>query len=204
MGVTRASTDSEAFTAAHRRLLADASLQFDMRAAERPRPPAWLQPLIDFLRDNADIIRPLFYGALIAFGLWIAWRLGTTLYRHWHEREVPPEAGPDWRPGAAAARRLLDEADALAGIGRFGDAAHLLLFRSIEDIDTHRPDLVRGSLTSREIARAQRLPDAARPAFGTIASLVERSLFAQRPLDASGWEQARAAYSSFAFEGHWA
>lgn len=198
------STDSEAFAQAHRRLLNDASIQFDLPAAERAEPPGWLEPLIAFVRDNAAILKPLFYAALIATAAWIAWRVGTQLYRRWREREAPSVEEAGWTPGATAARRLLEEADALADDGRYGEAAHLLLFRSIEDIDARRPELLRRALTSREIARAERLPEAARGAFGIIASLVERSLFARRPLDASGWEQARAAYSRFAFEGHWA
>lgn len=198
------STDSEAFGHAHRRLVDDPSIQFDLPGAKRPEPPGWLEPLLAFLRDNAPVLKPLFYAMLITAAAWIAWRVGGQLYRRWQEgRDVLPDEEA-WRPGAIAARQLLDEADGLAREGRFGDAAHLLLFRSIEDIDTRRPDLVQPALTSREIARAERLPEAAREAFATIASLVERSLFARRPLDASGWGEARAAYSRFALEGHWA
>ena len=43
----------------------------------------------------------------------------------------------------AIARRWLEEADALAGKGQFEEAVHLLLYRSIEDIEKQRPDLLR-------------------------------------------------------------
>src|SRR3546814_10172873 len=44
---------------------------------------------------------------------------------------------------AGAARALLAEADALAAEGRFAEAAHLLLYRSVEDIEGRRPGLVK-------------------------------------------------------------
>lgn len=197
-------TDSDAFAQAHARLVADPSLQFDLPSETPDPPPAWLEALIAFVRDNAAVLRPLFYAALIGFGLWLLWQVAKGLHRHWLEREGKPASEPVWRPHAAAARRLLEEADALAGEGRFGEAAHLLLYRSIEDIDAHRPDVVRPALTSREIARLDRLPGPARVAFSTIAGLVERSLFARRALDASGWGEARSAYEDFALKGHWA
>lgn len=202
-GVT-ISTDSDAFAQAHQRLVADPALQFDMPSNTPDPPPAWLEALVDFIRDNAAVLRPLFYAALIGFGLWLLWQVAKGLHRHWLEREGKVASDPVWRPQAAAARRLLEEADALAGQGRFGEAAHLLLHRSIEDIDARRPDIVRPALTSREIARLERLPGPARGAFATIAGLVERSLFARRPLDASGWDEARTAYADFALKGHWA
>lgn len=201
--MTTVAVDSKAFEAAHARLRADPSLQFDMKPEVRDPPPAWLEAVIRFLADNGHVIKPLFYALLIALALWLAWRLGVPLYRRWQERGAPRRAEPEWRPEAAAARRLLEEADALAREGRFGEAARLLLFRSIEDIDARQPGLVRPAFTAREIARADRLPAAARAAFATIATLVERSLFAQHPLDASGWSRARDAYADFAGEGSW-
>lgn len=194
--------DSEAFEAAHARLRADPSLQFSMPVEKPEPPPAWLEGLIKFFVDNGDVIRPVFYTLLAALGLWLAWLIGKPLYRRWQERRPgEPRAEAEWRPEASAARKLLEEADALAREGRFGEAAHLLLFRSIEDIHAKAPDVVQPALTSREIARAERLPDAARGPFGTIAALVERSLFAGRPLDASGWSEARTAYADFAGMG---
>lgn len=197
-------TDSDAFAQAHGRLVADTSLQFDLPTEKIEPPPAWLEALVDFIRSYGAVIRPLFYAVLIGLGLWLLWLIGKEVYRRWQERDIPVAADDAWRPHAAAARRLLEEADALAGQGRFDEAAHLLLHRSIEDIDTHRPDFLRPALTSREIARAERLPAPARDAFATIAALVERSLFARLPLSASGWNEARSAYAAFALKGHWA
>jgi len=108
-----------------------------------------------------------------------------------------------WRPAEGEAVQLLDEADVLANQGRFDEAARLLLHRSIGEIDAHRPDLVRPALTSRDIARHPLLPSGPASAFARIAALVERSLFARRPLGAEDWQDCRAAYRDFAFAEGW-
>jgi len=108
-----------------------------------------------------------------------------------------------WRPEEAQAVQLLDEADVLANAGRYDEAARLLLHRSIGEIDAHRPDLVRPALTSRDIAGHPLLPTGPAAAFARIAALVERSLFARRPLGADDWQDCRAAYREFAFVEGW-
>ena len=116
-------------------------------------------------------------------------------------RERPEKEA--WRPAAEPAQVLLDEADVLASQGRYDEAAHLLLYRSIGEIDAHRPDLVRPALTSRDIAGHPALPTRPAAAFSRIAALVERSLFARRPLGADDWQDCRAAYREFAFADGW-
>ncbi|HWT13705.1 MAG TPA: DUF4129 domain-containing protein, partial [Allosphingosinicella sp.] len=81
--------------------------------------------------------------------------------------------------------------------------AHLLLFRSIEDIESRRPRLVRPALTSRDIAALDAIPERPRGAFSRMARLVERSLFARRPLAEGDWRDCRAAYEEFAFVEGW-
>ncbi len=94
-------------------------------------------------------------------------------------------------------------ADRLAAEGRFDEATHLLLQRSVGQIAAARPDLVEPATTARELAAMGALPDAARTAFGTIAGRVERSLFALRALGADDWQAARAAYADFALPQAW-
>lgn len=108
-----------------------------------------------------------------------------------------------WAPDAAPVRAWLKEADALAAEGRFAEAVHHLLFRSIEDIARRRPRLVRPALTSRELAAAEAVPVPARDLFARIARLVERSLFGGRPVSADDWSGARAAYADLALPGTW-
>jgi hypothetical protein len=109
----------------------------------------------------------------------------------------------EWTPDAAGARSWLEEADALAREGRFAEAIHHLLFRSIEDIASRRPAVVRPALTSRELAASESIPGRARDLFASIARLVERSLFGRRPVNEDDWLQARAAYSDFALPAAW-
>ncbi len=111
--------------------------------------------------------------------------------------------GEAWRPEMELASQLLDEADVLAGQGRYDEAARLLLHRSIGEIHAHRPDLVRPALTSRDIARHPLLPARPATAFARIAALVERSLFARRPLGPDDWQDCRAAWREFAFAEGW-
>jgi hypothetical protein len=113
------------------------------------------------------------------------------------------EMAPSWRPEEAPARALLSEADALAARGLYAEAAHLLLFRSIEDIDNRRPNLVRPALTSRDIAGAPALPPGPKTSFSRIVMMVERSLFGGRVLGEGEWRQCRAAYEDFAFASAW-
>ena len=79
----------------------------------------------------------------------------------------------------------------------------LLSFRSIDDISSRRPALVRPALTSRELAASEGIPGRARDLFAGIARLVERSLFGGRPVAESDWREARAAYSDFALPAAW-
>ena len=142
------------------------------------------------------------------------WRQVWALYnrlRHGEWRLRPPRiarganvpAEEEWTPEETGARAWLEEADALAREARFAEAIHHLLFRSIEDIASRRPALVRRALTSRELAAAHSIPERARALFAAIARLVERSLFGGRPVNEGDWLQARQAYSDFAVPTAW-
>jgi hypothetical protein len=109
-----------------------------------------------------------------------------------------------WRPAPEQARALLEEADRLAAEGLFVEAAHLILLRSIQDIQARRPSAVAISLTSRDIAGLEALPPPARSIFAGIAEAVEVSLFGGRALDSVGYARCRAAYQAFADAGSWA
>lgn len=185
---------------AHARLRAHAEIQFDMPLpAPKPPPAQWSGglPAIDFL----------FWPLVVIGGALILFLIGRALYLHFQKPPGAKEsAGRDieqWRPEEKAARTLLAEADAMAEAGRYGEAAHLLLHRSLEDIAARRPRLLRPALTSREIARVSALPDAVRSAFAAMAAPVERSLFGGRTLTRDAWEAARAAYGEFALPGAW-
>lgn len=204
-GGPAASEEAEAFARAHERLLEDRTIQFDLPAYEPPPTPAWLEWLIQFFRDDHPVLEIFFWVLLglvvLAVVVAIARRLAGSEWP-WRRRRTDGDE-EYWRPDEAPARALLGEADALAERGLFSEAAHLLLFRSIEDIDRRRPDLVRPALTSRDIAALPAIPSRPRRAFARIAMAVERSLFARRTLAEGDWRECREAYEEFAFADGW-
>lgn len=173
-----------------------------------PQTPEWLQALGRLLEAIfAPIGRllgmswPVFQYILIALAavlaLFLVWRLLGPTLAAWRNRGGPVEE-LQWTPSEADALALLEDADKLAAQGRFGEATHLLLQRSVRQITDARPDWLRPASTAREIAVLETLPEAGRSAFTTIAELVERCLFALRDLDAQDWAAARGAYADFA------
>jgi hypothetical protein len=207
MGEVVASPASAADLAeAHRRLLADRTLQFDFGQAPPPPkpPPHWLQALLEML---APFMKYLFWGLVIAAGaLILAFLVREVVRVRWNRRgriSQPADQASTWRPQETRARLLLAQADELAAQGLYAEAAHHLLLHSIQDVEDHRPRAIRPALTSRDIAALETLPPAPKAAFTRIAQAVERSLFGGRPLDAAGFAECRSAYEAFAFEGAW-
>ena len=206
----------------------DSSIQFNL--APPPSPPelpSWLRSFLDWL---GKILEPI--GSFLAwiasffptaayarFLLWTVLALGAAallwaiinrvqhgdwalrLPRRASVRHVETEE--EWSPEIAGVRSWLEEADALAREGRFADAVHHLLFRSIEDIASRRPKLVRPAITTRELASSQLIPARARELFSGIARLVERSLFGGAPVNKDDWLIAREAYSGFVLPSAW-
>ncbi|MDT7536047.1 DUF4129 domain-containing protein [Sphingobium sp. SA2] len=215
--------------AAHRALRAEGDVQFDLLPAPgRQPPPAWLKALGEWLEQAlapvdrflrwigsfmpdapyARIFLWTMIAALLLFLLWMAvdrirhgvWRLPRLRRR---AVAVPVAPDEDWTPDAEPARAWLEEADALAAQGRYAEAVHHLLLRSVEDLSRRRPQIVRPALTSRDLATVQGVPAAPRRLFAEIAAAVERSLFGRRPIAAVEWDRCRRAYADFAQSRTW-
>lgn len=208
-------TDVSRVETAHKAYLREGDLQL-VRPEEAEieieptAPPGWLQAIGDFLEALGPLFRVIFWiavGAVILglvyflFGEAIRMRLGFTRKE---KVKAADDVLTDIRPDADRARSLLEEADALAGEGRFAEAVHLLLFRSIEDVQERLEGGVPTSLTAREIAGLGSLPDRARRALRPIIQIVENSFFGGRDVDAEGWQSARRSYEDFAFGEGWA
>jgi len=177
-------------------------------------PPAWLKSLFDgienFFQWIAPAAKPLLWVAVAVVVLFLLYYLVPTFAR-WvdnlrYGRKVSEddEADSVGLAEAGAARALLAEADALAAAGRFAEAVHLLLYRSVEDIEGRRPGLVKPAMTSRDLAEARDLPTVARDAFSRIARAVEISLFGGRSIDAGAWQTCRNAYAELTVPKNWA
>lgn len=202
---------------------ANGDIQFapiEMPEIEPPQPPGWLQSFFEWLGDLlrpvgeflAGIFGPIgemlgiswpvmkwvLLALLVAGLLYFLWKLlAPVLERNGESYEAKEY---DWAPAREEALALLEDADRLAAEGKYDEATHLLLKRSVHQIASARPDWVEPSSTARELAALPALPDAARTAFGTIAERVERSLFALRTLGAEDWHAAREAYATFALQ----
>ena len=196
---------------AWRAIRGDGSIQFtptEFKPKPPPQTPEWLAAFGRFLRSLFEPLGELFgvswpilsyilIGlAVLAAGLLI-WRMVAPLLEG-RRRKAAAEAEAEWAPEHAAALALLEDADRLAAEGRYDEAAHLLLSRSVGQIAASRPDWVHPASTSREIGRNPDLPDRARTTFSLIARQVERSRFALVPLVLADWRAARAAYADFA------
>lgn len=201
----------DGFDAAFDEVRGQGDIQFAPEFAKPPDPPPewwsdvsrWLdellEPVVKALAAAWPWLSKVLLAALILGLLALVWVILAPYIADWRERRAG--AQPDWVPDRAQARALLEEADRLAAEGRFDEAAHLLLYRSIEDIAARRPELLRPSTTAREIGAFDALSQRARQAFGVIAGHVEASFFARRPLDRSAWDSSREAYRAFALDG---
>src|ERR1700712_2581547 len=164
-------TADKAFAQHHSDLLQHSDIQFSMPVYKQPPEPEWLKWLANFLKNDWVYIK---WTLWIIAGLVVTYVVVTLVRQYWHliwrkkEAEKPRTLWPaeePWRPAPQQARQLLKEADALAAQGRYSEAVHLLLLRSIEEIEARRPRLLRRALTSREIGSLRDLPEGARPAF---------------------------------------
>lgn len=179
-------------------------------APKQSPPPEWLMQFMRFLEKlfapvaealgvSWPTLKWILLAIVVVAALWLLWRLIEPMARiRMGKRTADDQQHEEWTPDRGEAIALLEDADQLAAEGRYDEAAHLLLMRSVSQIAATRPDWLEPSSTAREIASLSALPDRARAAFSTIAGHVERSLFALRQLDMQDWQAARAAYADFA------
>ena len=193
---------------AHKALQDDKSYVFDyaVREVQQPRPRRQTSRSGAF--DGIDqLFTVLFWVAvaiavcvLIYFVISEIIRLNNIERGQTQPAVVKPEIIPNYQPEVQAAKSLLGDVDDLAAQGRYEDAIHTLLLRSISDIRANRPKAVPKAMTSREISHISILSDLARQAFRNIGDRVERSYFGGRTLSKDDFERSRADYETFAFE----
>lgn len=181
---------------------------------EPPAEPGWLENMLQGLFDGLGallspigrllgaswpILQWVLLAAVVLFVAYLVLRTVGPLKQGVRKaKDKNASSVPEWQPDEEESIALLDDADQLAAEGRYDEATHLLLVRSVSQISEARPDWVEPSSTARELAALPALSHAARTAFGVMSERVERSLFALRALDRSDWEAARKAYSDFA------
>lgn len=217
-GIAWAQSSQEKFDDSFRALKRDDSLQFELPPAEPKEPPKpppdWLKPIIDFLEAVFGFIGLflpyIFYGLLglgvVAILYFVLREVVESRFATRQVKTAPIKKveKPLYAPTSEEARVLLETVDALAAAGKYNEAVHTLLFRSIQDIDLKRPNTIRRSLTSREIAGLDILTPATRDAFSLIGRVVENSYFGGQPIDQSDFQTCREAYVQFAVPQAWA
>lgn len=178
-------------------------------ATIRPsNPNPFIRAIAAFFRAIGGVLGYLL-AAIVLFailaGLYMVFGESLTLRLRQKQKSVSPDVSvmPDLRPEQGRARALLEDADALAAEGRFAEAVHMLLFRSIDDIQEKKSGLIGRSLTAREIGALGDLPAWIRDALAPIIRVVERSFFGGQDVTESSWKDARQSYESFAFGEAW-
>lgn len=189
-------------------------IQFEeiQMAPPEPQEPSWLlevlgaiieflfrllSPLGQALGFSWPALQWILLAGLVLFVLFLLYRLIGPLAGR-NARTKADSDDPEWQPDEQESLALLEDADRLAAEGRFDEATHLLLKRSVGQIAKARPDWVEPSSTARELAALPALSEKARTAFAVISGRVERSLFALAALNRDDWEAARSAYANFA------
>lgn len=177
--------------------------QFDFPAFQPPKVPDWLLALGRFFAHYGHVVKWSIWivGALLL--LWGAYLVLRKFMPRGKAAKDPVPEMEDWCPAPAGARKWLRDSDVLAASGEYGEAVHLLLLRSVQEIDARRPNLLRPKHTSREIGKLQALPASAQKAFSEIARVVERAVFAGENLGLSDFAFCRAAYEAFALPDDW-
>ena len=202
---------SDLFDEAFRAMKRDDKLQFELPPAPEPPKLDWLEKLFAGIAKFIELILPLLkiiffmgIGVIIALILYaIAKVIYETRFNQDPKDLVENAPPPLYTPDQEQARILLEDVDAMAAEGRYEDAVHELLFRSIQDIDIRRPNTIRRSLTSREIAALKILTPETRQAFATISGVVETSYFGGQKIGKAEFDICRAAYAQFAQKSAW-
>lgn len=143
----------------------------------------------------AIILIAILAGLYMVFGESLSWR--------GRQKPAAPALdtsyAPRLQPKPKQAQALLSDAEALAAQGRFAEAVHLLLFRSISDIQEQGQSVIEKSLTAREIGALEDLPKVIRDGLSPIIAIVERSFFGGQSVGEHQWQEARQSYQRFAF-----
>jgi hypothetical protein len=87
-------------------------------------------------------------------------------------------------------------ADELAAQGRYAEAMHVLLLRSLADIRAHLDEPFADSLTSREILRSTRLPENAREWLRDVVGRVEWTYFGEYPAGQEDYAACRRSFNA--------
>jgi hypothetical protein len=166
----------------------------------RPRDPADRAPVAaPPAGPLADLASLLLWG-LVAVGAII---LGAAVYQQLagyrgdEETAAPARRQTDAQL-AAVIERPRDDADELAAQGRFADAIHTLLLRTLHELASQHLVRVTPSMTSREILARVALLGEAREALAGLIVAVEQTWFGDEVPQHEDYLRCRAQFDRFA------
>jgi hypothetical protein len=167
------------------------------RLEEQPKPsetPDWLEKLIKFLKPFLKILGWLLLAGLGAFiGYGIFQLVKSYINRPRHDTETAESEAPI-DIDSDTAQGWLNDAEQLAGKGRYGDAVHHLLLSAIDYLKQRSGKIIPRAWTAREIQRRAPISTVARALLQLLVQMVERSAFAGRDISAADYERCRDSY----------
>lgn len=157
------------------------------------RPAGWL----DWLNFDLppDLLRLLLWGAVILGVLVTLWSLRDSLPVFSRSRTIVTRDEAFQTSGSSGRMEEAQiEADDLARQGRYGEAMHLLLLKSLTEIRRGLGVSFAVSLTSREILRRVQLPDLGRDALSGVVQSVERTYYGGRSASQEDYIDCRTRF----------
>jgi hypothetical protein len=161
--------------------------------APMPRPPRRTGgPDLGDGSPVAGVLMWSLIGIFVVLAGAVAWRelkAGRAL------ETAPGGEGQGDAPAAAIGPAPLADAEALARVGRFAEAVHVLLLRTLQALSKRAE--VPEALTSREVLGTVSLAPPARAALGELVDAVEVTRFGGAPAERADYERCVAAYRAF-------
>lgn len=188
--------------------------QLELRPGERPRDgrpkaaPGRARRAPDRARSEHDergmasplsaVMRMIVFGILAVAVVMILLWLVRDLRRGSDAESLEGEEVPQPTVDQGVIERPVGDADELARAGRFAEAIHTLLLRTLVELVRATRTRVPASLTSREILERVPLVPAARAALYQLVSTVEVTYFGDEVPGAADYERCRGEFQRFA------
>jgi hypothetical protein len=164
---------------------------------QQPQPqdtPDWLEKLFKFLKPLFKLVGWLLLAALAALIGYGAYQLVASYVNRPRKEGEAAAGGPLIDIDTSVAQSWLEDADALASTGRYGDAVHSLLLNAIDYLKRRAVKPIPRAWTAREIQQQLPISTLARALLQLLVQTVERAHFAGRDISAADYVRCRSSY----------
>jgi hypothetical protein len=149
---------------------------------------------------SPELVQLVLWGIVIAGVVVVVWSLRDSLPVLSRSRKI---VARDLTPPFTAQTNRMDEAqveaDDLARQGYYGEAMHVLLLKSLNELRRQLGISFAVSLTSREILRRVDLPDIGHRSLTAIIASVERTYFGGQPAGQSDYSDCRSNFDNLRY-----